>query len=311
MDEGDFDDEKEQRLIISLTEHQDNPVVWQAQCIALWKQLVEAAAENNSQHPSRQRTVREQYPDLVRYLAEGAPEGTDSVLTLWEVEMGKPDLKNMIAMREVLYMARLEQERGRHDMDPVLEQYIMAGEEEVEPAEEAKPVPRQGVPVLYYEKGLLQTVLERADYGESDLLDKNHTLFLKDLTDQQVYNNTCLLEQVTDLVHRKTTKQLPEVAWEALRQFEFGEGEEVIRMLCEYLESANGRNAGFLEQLRKEGVRRQMLQNLNEMGAVLAQAKPIASSLQLLMHMLALIMACGTDVYSAVAVQEAEHIQAV
>ncbi len=179
MDEGDFDDEKEHRLIISLTEHHDNPIVWQAQCIALWRQLVEAAADTNSQHPARQTTVQDQYPELFRYLADGAPEGTDSVLTLWEVETGKPDLKDMIAMHEVLYMAWLEQERGRHNMDPVLEQYILAREEEVEPAHEAKPVPRQGVPILYFEKGLLRTVLECADYGESDLLDKHHTLFLK------------------------------------------------------------------------------------------------------------------------------------
>ncbi len=60
-----------------------------------------------------------------------------------------------------------------------------------------------------------------------------------------------MLEQVADLVCRKVTKQLPEVAWEALHKFEFGDGEEAIRMLCEYLESANGWNTRILEQLRK------------------------------------------------------------
>ncbi len=65
-------------------------------------------------------------------------------------------------------------------------------------------------------------------------------LFLRDLTDQQVYNNTILLEQVADLVHRKATRQLLEVAWETLQKFEFGEGDEAIHMLREYLESANG-----------------------------------------------------------------------
>ncbi len=92
--------------------------------------------------------------------------------------------------------------------------------------------------------------MDELDYGESDLLDKQHTLFLKDLTDQQVYNNTNMLEQVTDLVRCKMLKQLPEMAWEVLHIFEFGDGEEAIRMLHEYLESANGRNAKFLEQLR-------------------------------------------------------------
>ncbi len=72
-------------------------------------------------------------------------------------------------------------------------------------------------------------------------------------------------------------KQLTEMAWEVLHTFEFGEGEEAIRMLCEYLKSANGRNAKFLGQLRKEGVRRHMLQVLNELGVVMVQVKPIAS----------------------------------
>ncbi len=82
--------------------------------------------------------------------------------------------------------------------------------------------------------------MERADYGESDLLDKHHTLFLKDLTDQEVYNNVILLEQVTDLVCRKAIRHLPGPVWETLQDFEFGEGEEVVWMLREYLESANG-----------------------------------------------------------------------
>ncbi len=54
-----------------------------------------------------------------------------------------------------------------------------------------------------------------------------------------------------------------------------------------------------------------MLQNLNEIGVVLIQPKPIASSLHLLTHTLALIMAHGTDVYSAEAVQEVDRIQEV
>ncbi len=80
-------------------------------------------------------------------------------------------------------------------------------------------------------------------------------------------------------------------------------------MLREYLESANGRKARFLEQLRKESIQRHMLQNLNEMGAVLVQPKPITSSSFLLTKTLALVQARGTAVYSAGAVAEAERIQ--
>ncbi len=153
VDEGDFDDAKVQRLIVSLTQHHDSMVIWQAQCIAIWQQLVEAAAKTNSQNPTQQRTVWDQYPNLFQYLAHGAPENMDSVLTPWEVEMGRPDLKDMIDGRAVILMARLEQERGHLDLEPALEAFILAGEEEEELAKEAKPVPREGVPVLYFEKG--------------------------------------------------------------------------------------------------------------------------------------------------------------
>ncbi len=61
VDEGDIVEDREQRLIVSLTECRDNPAIWQAQCIALWKRLVEAAAETNSQYPTSQRTVGDQY----------------------------------------------------------------------------------------------------------------------------------------------------------------------------------------------------------------------------------------------------------
>ncbi len=80
-------------------------------------------------------------------------------------------------------------------------------------------------------------------------------------------------------------------------------------MLHEYLELANGWNARFLEQLRKEGVRRHMLQNLNELGVVLVQPKPITSSSHLLTQTLALITAHGMAVYSEEAMREADKIQ--
>ncbi len=89
-----------------------------------------------------------------------------------------------------------------------------------------KEVPCQGIPILHYEWRLFATVMAEAVYGESDLMDNQHTLFLKDMSDQQVYTDTIMLEQVTDLVHRKMVKQLPELAWETLHMFEFSEGEE-------------------------------------------------------------------------------------
>ncbi len=201
---------------------------------------MEAAADTNAENPTQPWVVWEQYPKLFQYLADGAPENTEMVLTAWEMDTGRLDLKDTIDRREVTFIARLEQERGHTDLDPALEAYILAGEPEEEPVHEAKPVPRLGVPVLYFEKGLLETVMERADYGESDLLDKHHTLFLKDLTDQEVYNHVSWLEQVTELVRRKAIRHLPEPVWEMLWGFEFGEGEEAVRMLREYLELANG-----------------------------------------------------------------------
>ncbi len=51
VDEGDFTEEREQRLIVSLTRDHDNPILWQAQCIALWRQICDAAAEMNAENP--------------------------------------------------------------------------------------------------------------------------------------------------------------------------------------------------------------------------------------------------------------------
>ncbi len=122
-----------------------------------------------------------------------------------------------------------------------------SGPDAVKPPVDMKKVPRQGVPILHCEWGLFATVMAKVDYGESDLMDNQHTLFLKDLLDQQVYTNTIMLEQVTNLVHHRMIKQLPQLAWDMLHMFKFGDGEEGIRMLRKYLESANGRNAKFLE----------------------------------------------------------------
>ncbi len=78
---------------MSLTQQQDNPAIWQAQCIAIWRQLVEETAKSNTENPTQQRMARDQYPKLFLYLAEGAPETTESVLTLlkwkWEDQIWK------------------------------------------------------------------------------------------------------------------------------------------------------------------------------------------------------------------------------
>ncbi len=52
VDEGDFDDDKEQKLIVSLTVQHDRPILWRAQCITIWKQLMETAAEANQLDPT-------------------------------------------------------------------------------------------------------------------------------------------------------------------------------------------------------------------------------------------------------------------
>ncbi len=127
VDEGDFDNDAELQIITTLTMLTHNLVAWQAECLAVWKQLVEAAAEANRQHPARQTNVQQQYPDLFAYLAEGAAEGTEPVLMPWEMEYGKPDQKETIAAREVLLAERMMQQEGREDLDPDLEQYVATG----------------------------------------------------------------------------------------------------------------------------------------------------------------------------------------
>ncbi len=101
VDDSDFDKNAELRTITSLTALHHNLVAWQAECISVWKQLVEAAAEHNCNHLANQANVQQQYSELFAYLAEGTPEGTESVLMIWEMESGKPDQVEMIAAREV------------------------------------------------------------------------------------------------------------------------------------------------------------------------------------------------------------------
>ncbi len=174
---------------------------------------------------------------------------------------------------------------------------------------DAKKVMHRGAPILCYERGLLDTVLAQADYGVSDLMDNHHTLFLKDLSDLQVHTNTVLLEQVTDLAHWKMVEQMPKIAWETLQMFQFGEGEEALWALHKYLESANGWNTRFLEKLRQEGVRPEMLARLNDLGGILPQVQPIGSVAVLLAATTALVQSRGTAVYSAEVIQEVTNIQ--
>ncbi len=129
-DEGEFDEDREHKLIVSLTHHHNSPIAWWAQCITLWRQIAETAAEVNQLNSANQQTIREQYPDLFQYLAYGGPEDSDSVLTTYEIETGRADLKDMIARRAVIHMAHLDQARGHQDLDPVLEAYITAGNKE-------------------------------------------------------------------------------------------------------------------------------------------------------------------------------------
>ncbi len=69
--------------------------------------------------------------------------------------------------------------------------------------------------------------------------------------------------------------------------FQFRDGEEALHLLREYLESANGRNARFLNRLREEAAKRVMLSRLNDLGAVALQTEPIGSAAVLLAGMIA------------------------
>ncbi len=188
---------------------------------------MEATAEYSWLHPSQQITVQEHYLDLIEYLVEQP----DMVLMPYEREFGREDQHDTITAHEVLTSERLEQQEGYVWLTPEVEQCMVpgSGPDTVKPPVDMKNVPHQGIPILHYEWGLFVTVMARADYGESDLMDNQHTLFLKDLSDQQVYTNTIMLEQVTDSVCCKMIKQLPQLAWDMLHMFEFGDREEGIR----------------------------------------------------------------------------------
>ncbi len=137
VDEDDFDDAAEQRIIAALTESDHNLMVWQAECIMIWRQLVEAALDYNCRHPNQQATMQQQYPDLFEYLADGP----DTVLTPWEQEYGQEDQRETIMAREVLMTERLLQQQGSLLITPDLEQYVATGGGMAQ-VENTKQVPR-------------------------------------------------------------------------------------------------------------------------------------------------------------------------
>ncbi len=78
-------------------------MAWQAECIMIWRQLVEAAIEHNRGHPNQQATMQQQYLELFEYLADSP----DTVLTPWEQEYGQEDQRETIMAHEVLMTERL------------------------------------------------------------------------------------------------------------------------------------------------------------------------------------------------------------
>ncbi len=108
MDEGDFDEANEQCIIAALTESNHNPTTWQAQCIIIWKQLVEAVLEYNHRHLSRQATVQQQHLQLFEYLADSP----DSVLMPREWAYGQEDQRETVMAHKVLMTERLLQQQG-------------------------------------------------------------------------------------------------------------------------------------------------------------------------------------------------------
>ncbi len=86
---------------------------------------------------------------------------------------------------------------------PEVQQYMVPGSGPSAKRAEEGPlkIVRRGVQILRYEQGLLSTTLAEADYRESDLMDHQHTLLLKDLSDLQVFTKVTILEQVADMVH--------------------------------------------------------------------------------------------------------------
>ncbi len=57
-------------MIVMLSWHAGDPIMWQSEGIAVWKNMVAAMAMFNQVHPNQQIMVCDHYPELFEYLAE-------------------------------------------------------------------------------------------------------------------------------------------------------------------------------------------------------------------------------------------------
>ncbi len=57
-------------MITTLSQYADDLVLWQSECIGIWRQMVEAMVELSRVHTSQQVTVQQQYPELFEYVAK-------------------------------------------------------------------------------------------------------------------------------------------------------------------------------------------------------------------------------------------------
>ncbi len=104
MDNNDLDDTTEKRMVVTLSQYADDPLLWQSESIGIWRQMVDAIVEYHRLHPSQQVTVQQHYPELFEYLAEQP----DMVLTPYETEYSIEDQWETIAAHRVLIVGRLE-----------------------------------------------------------------------------------------------------------------------------------------------------------------------------------------------------------
>ncbi len=166
--------------------------------------------------------LHQHFPLLFEYLASQP----DISLTAYKLDTGKEDKKNTIEAREKQAEANLDQRGGLVQLAPEVWQYMVPGSGPAAKLVEEGPlkIVCRCVQILRYEQGFLNTTLAEANYGESNMMDHYHTLLLKDLSDLQVFTKVTILEQVANMVHQKTTRQLPASVWETLCWFQFREG---------------------------------------------------------------------------------------
>ncbi len=174
VDSEDFDDTQEKLVIANLTWYVDDPAMWQSEAIGAWCNMVKAMNVYNQMHLNQQIMVQEHYPELFEYLASQP----DTFLTDYELETGKEDKQNTIQAHEEQATSRLDEQEGRVNLPPEVQQYMVPGSGAGAKQEETGvlKIVHQAVQILRYEQGLLNTVLAEADYGESDLMDNHNTV---------------------------------------------------------------------------------------------------------------------------------------